>query len=332
MEMKFNCDLGEYEVMRNSTRYLPALWLRNGHIQTIIPSLFRRVDGVRYVRERIDTPDADFLDLDWSCSGRPILAVISHGLEGNSNRAYVKGMVKALNKAKIDCLAWNYRTCGGETNRQLRMYHNGCTDDLDLVIRHALAQGYDHIVLIGFSRGGNLTLLYLGQKSGLLPPQLKGAVAFSVPVDLADSAKQLSHFSNRLYLKRFLRMLHQKIKEKMVLFPDRIDDSGYDRIDNFKKFDDRYTAPIHGFKNAEDYWKKCSSGPYLMDVRIPSLIINAKDDPFLGPSCYPYQQSKNPNIHLEITQYGGHVGFMNDRINGQYWSESQAVDFIKMVV
>jgi len=317
------------EQMENISDYKPTLWFRNGHIQTIFPSIFRKVSGVCYRRERIQTPDDDFLDLDCSCSGEKLLAVISHGLEGNSQRAYVKGMVKALNEAHIDCLAWNYRTCSGETNRQLRMYHNGCTDDLDLVIRHAIAKGYENIVLIGFSMGGNLSLLYLGERSEQLLPQLKGAVAFSVPVDLEDSAKQLSRVSNTFYLKRFLRMLHQKIKEKMVLFPDQIDDRGYDRIKDFKDFDDRYTAPIHGFKNAEDYWNKCSCGPFLEHVRVPSLIVNAEDDPFLGPSCYPYQQRKNPNIYLEVPKYGGHVGFINSRIGGKYWSESETVDFIQ---
>ena len=322
-------DLLINKLMANFTDYKPVFWFRNGHIQTIIPSIFRKVSCVNYKRERIQTSDDDFLDLDWSCRGEKILAVISHGLEGNSQRAYVKGMVKALNEAHIDCLAWNYRTCSGETNRQLRMYHNGCTDDLDLVVKHTIAKGYENIVLIGFSMGGNLSLLYLGQQSEQLPPQLKGAVAFSVPVDLENSAKQLSRVSNTLYLKRFLRMLHRKIKEKMVLFPDRIDDRGYNRIKDFKGFDDRYTAPIHGFKSAEDYWNKCSCGPFLKYVRVPTLIVNAEDDPFLGTSCYPYRERKNHNINLEVPKYGGHVGFMNRRIGGKYWSESRTVNFIQ---
>jgi predicted alpha/beta-fold hydrolase len=315
--------------MVNSSDYKPLLWFRNGHIQTILPSMLRRVSGVCYKRERIHTPDDDFLDLDWSCSGEKLLAVLSHGLEGNSQRVYVKGMVKALNEAHIDCLAWNYRTCSGETNRQLRMYHNGCTDDLDLVIRHAIAKGYENIFLVGFSMGGNLSLLYLGQQSEQILPQLKGAVTFSVPADLEDSARQLSLTINTLYMKRFLRMLHRKVKEKMVLFPYQIDDRNYDQIKDFNAFDDRYTAPIHGFRNAEDYWAKCSCGPLLGRIRVPSLIVNAEDDPFLGTSCYPYQQIINPNIYLEVPKYGGHVGFMKRRINDKYWSESRTVDFIQ---
>lgn len=309
--------------------YKPPLWFRRGHVQTVLPTLFRKIRGVCYTRERIQTPDDDFLDLDWSGSKGTILAVLSHGLEGDSQRAYVKGMVRALNKAGIDCLAWNYRTCGGETNRQLRMYHNGCTDDLDLVVRHAIAKGYATIVLVGFSMGGNLSLLYLGQQSGQVLGHIKGAVAFSVPMDLKDSAGQLSRRSNRVYMKRFLRMLHQKVKAKMVLFPDQIDDRGYAQIKDFKAFDDRYTAPIHGFQNAEDYWAKCSCGPLLGRIRIPSLIVNAADDPFLGASCYPDQQKIFPHVTVEVPTYGGHVGFMRRRINGEYWSESRAVAFIQ---
>ena len=318
--------------MINPPKYKPLFLFRSGHIQTIFPSLFRNVSGVHYTRERIQTPDDDFLDLDWSCVGRKVLAVISHGLEGSSQRAYIKGMVKALNEAQVDCLAWNYRTCSGEMNRQLRMYHNGSTDDLDLVIRHAIAKGYENIVLVGFSMGGNLSLLYLGQQSEQFLPQLKGAVTFSVPLDLKDSARQLSRISNTIYMKRFLRDLHRKVRNKMVLYPDQINDHGYGKIKDFKDFDDRYTAPIHGFKSAEDYWEKCSCGPHLERIRIPSLIVNAEDDPFLGVSCYPVGQIDNPNIYLEMPKYGGHVGFMNRRIGGQYWSESRTVDFIQELI
>ena len=233
--------------MANLIDYNPPIWLRNGHVQTVLPSIFRRVNGVFYERERIQTPDGDFLDLDWSGSGEKLLAILSHGLEGNRRRTYIKGMVKALNQSHIDCLAWNYRTCSGEMNRKLRMYHNGCTDDLDLVIRHAISKGYENIILIGFSMGGNISLLYLGQQSEQTLPHVKGAVTFSVPIDLEDSARQLGHRSNTIYMKRFLLSFHQKLKEKKALFPDQIDIRGYDRIKDFTTYDDRYTAPLHGF-------------------------------------------------------------------------------------
>lgn len=315
--------------MAKLSDYNPPLWLRNGHLQTLLPSIFRRVNGVVYKRERIQTPDDDFLDLDWSCSGEKLLAILSHGLEGNSWRAYIKGMVKALNQSHIDCLAWNYRTCSGEMNRKLRMYHNGCTDDLDLVIRHAIAKGYENIILIGFSMGGNVSLLYLGQQSEQLLPQVKGAVTFSVPIDLENSSKQLARRPNAIYMKRFLLSFHQKLREKKTLFPDLIDIRDYDRIKDFMTYDDRYTAPIHGFKNALDYYAKCSCGPLLDRIRVPSLIVNAEDDPFLGTSCYPNHQTTNTYIYWEVPKYGGHVGFIEHLINGQYWSESRTVNFIR---
>lgn len=318
--------------MKNSSNYKPAIWLRNGHVQSVLPSLFRKVSGVNYKRERIETPDDDFLDLDWSGSGNKILAVVSHGLEGSSHRAYVKGMVKALNEANIDCVAWNYRSCSGEPNRQLRMYHNGSTDDLDLVVQHSIKKGYENIVLVGFSMGGNLSLLYLGRQAEQLPAEVKGAVVFSAPVDLTDSSKQLALAANKIYMKRFLKMLHQKVKDKVKLFPDQIDDKGYDQIQSFKDFDDRYTAPLHGFESAEDYWEKCSSGPILNRITIPVLIVNAKDDPFLGADCYPDEQSINENIQIEIPEYGGHVGFIDSGINGKYWSEYRAADFIQKLL
>ena len=318
--------------MKNNADFTPALWLRNGHIQTILSSTCRTISGVEYKRERIPTPDDDFLDLDWSSSGRKRLAVLSHGLEGNSHRVYIKGMVKVLNSIDIDCLAWNYRTCSGEINRTLRMYHSGSTDDLDCVIRHAISKGYECIFLVGFSMGGNVSLLYLGQQARRVYPQLKGAVAFSVPIDLADSAAQLARPINTLYTGRFLHMLHKKVQAKMVVFPQLIDDRDFDQIKDFKAFDDRYTAPIHGFKNAEDYWAQCSCGPLLEHIRVPTLIVNAEDDPFLGPSCYPASQRTNPNLHVEIPKYGGHVGFIQRRINGTYWSESRAVEFISQLI
>ncbi len=315
--------------MISTENYRPPIWFRNGHLQSILPSLFRKVSGVSYQRERIETPDDDFLDLDWSCTGHDTLALISHGLEGNSRRSYVMGMVKALNGAGIDCCAWNYRSCSGEPNRQLRMYHNGATDDLDLVIRHVIKNGYRRIVLVGFSMGGNLSLLYLGQQSERLPAQVKGAVAFSVPVDLEDSARQLESIWCTIYMKRFLRMLHQKVRWKMAMFPDMIDDRDYDKIRNFKDFDDRYTAPLHGFKDAEDYWRKCSCGPLLDRIRVPCLIVNARDDPFLGPACYPGAERLPENIQLEIPNYGGHAGFIHQRINDIYWSEIRTIGFVR---
>jgi predicted alpha/beta-fold hydrolase len=311
--------------------YKPPFILRNGHVQTLYPSLFRKVSGVNYQRHRIDTPDGDFLDLDWSRVGSRRLAVISHGLEGNSDRHYVRGMVKALNGEHIDALAWNYRGCSGEPNRLLRMYHNGVIDDLDWVVAHAVQTGrYDAIYLLGFSLGGNLSLLYLGKQAHDLSDRIRGAVVFSVPCDLTDSARQLDRRSNVIYMHKFLTSLHTKIKAKQHRFPEALDDTNYHRIKTFGQFDERYTAPLHGFKSARDYWTQCSSKPWLERIKVPTLIVNAADDPFLAGGCYPVQACRrNPRLTLEIPPYGGHVGFVAFNGNGRYWSEERALRFLR---
>ncbi|MBA3011575.1 MAG: alpha/beta fold hydrolase [Proteobacteria bacterium] len=306
--------------------YCPVFPFGNGHIQTIYPVLFRKIPSLVYTRERITTADDDFLDLDWSTPGNNRLAIVSHGLEGNSTRTYVKAMVQALNHGGWDALAWNYRSCSGEPNRQLRSYHNGATDDLARVIDHARKKGkYKEIALVGFSLGGNLTLVHLGRDR--VDPIVKKAVVFSVPCDLAASAEALEKPSNRLYMKRFLVLLHRKIKEKMAIMPHALDDKGYDRIKTFRQFDDRYTAPIHGFKDARDYWEKCSSLQFIPKIDRPCLIINALNDPFLPQECFPIAQAgQNPNITLKLPKSGGHVGFVS--FKGRYWSEDQAVWFL----
>lgn len=312
----------------NDNDYHSPLLFGNGHIQTIYPVLFRTIEDVTYTRERITTPDNDFLDLDWSTTNGNRLALISHGLEGNSTRNYVKGMVRAVNQAGWDALAWNYRGCSGEPNRRLRSYHNGATEDLSLVIDHAAATDrYKEIALIGFSLGGNLSLVHLGRDR--VNPRVSKAVVFSVPCDLEASAAVLARPSNALYMKRFLVMLHEKIRDKMETMPQSIDDKGYQSIRDFKTFDDRYTAPIHGFNNAEDYWHQCSSKQFIPRIRIPTLIINAKNDPFLPRECYPVDEAKsNPHVILQITKSGGHVGFIDFNREGLYWSERQATRFI----
>jgi len=311
----------------NQPVYSPPPLFSNGHIKTRFPPLFRSIRHLSYKRERIQTPDNDFLDLDWSVKGHKKIVVISHGLEGNTHRAYVKGMVKTLNANGWDTLAWNYRSCSGVPNRKLQSYHNGVTDDLGTVIAHAKGHGYKQMALIGFSLGGNLSLLYLGRE--IHDPLIQKAIVFSVPCDLTASAKTLALPSNRIYMKRFLVLLHQKIKAKMKVLPGLIDDAGYEKIKNFKEFDDRYTAPIHGFKDALDYWKKCSSKPYIPDIKIPTLIINAKNDPFLPLECYPVKEAKiNKYITLVTPESGGHVGFIKFNRQNVYWSETQAVRFL----
>ena len=310
--------------------YVPPRLLANGHLQTLFPSLLRKVHGVAYQRERIETPDGDFLDLDWTATGAGRLAVIAHGLEGDSQRAYVRGMVRALARNGWDAVVWNARGCSGEPNRVLRFTHSGAIEDLQTVISHLRStRDYEELALLGFSLGGNLTLKFLGERGRELPPCIRRAVTFSVPCDLQSGSHQLAGLANRIYMSRFLRSLRQKIRAKMKMMPGKIDDRDYGQLRTFKDFDDRYTAPIHGFADAEDYWRRCSCRPVLKNISIPTLLINARNDPFLAEACYPVAEAEaNPNLHLERPASGGHVGFISFNDRGEYWSETRALAFL----
>jgi uncharacterized protein len=310
--------------------YQPPWFLRNGHLQTISASLFRRVPGITYQRRRIETPDGDFLDLDYSVIGAQRVGLISHGLEGDSRRAYVLGMVRALNRRGWDAVAWNFRGCSGEANRRLRLYHSGATDDLATVLAAVLGWSpYRRVALIGFSIGGNITLKYLGERGHQTPSAVCAAVAFSVPCDLASGAIKMARPGNALYMHRFLGMLHAKVRRKTLQFPGQIDDRDFQRMRTFKDFDERYTAPLHGFADAEDYWEKASSKPVLGAITVPTLLVNALDDPFLAPPCYPYQEAlSNPRLTLETPATGGHVGFITVDGDGSTWSEVRAMEFL----
>jgi predicted alpha/beta-fold hydrolase len=312
-----------------ASTYRPPCFLRNGHLLTIYPHLFRRVEGVAYRRRRIETPDNDFIDLDCCLAGSHKAAVIAHGLEGNSQRPYVLGMVRALNESGWDAVVWNFRGCSGEPNRKPRFYHSGDTADLDTVVEHVLeSRRYSRTALVGFSLGGNIVLKYLGERGRDALRSIGAAVVFSVPCDLHGAALEMSRPSNMLYMRRFLTSLHDKIRVKMSVFPGQVDDHDYHRIRDFKDFDDRYTGPLHGFAGAMDYWEKCSSKPFLGTISIPTLLVNALDDPFLSPSCYPRDEAlSNPFLTLEMPDAGGHVGFVSLR-SRHYWSERRCVDFL----
>lgn len=307
--------------------YLPPFFLFNSHLETIYPALLRRVMITPYNRERISTPDDDFLDLDWLRKGSHKVAIISHGLEGSSDRPYVKGMAKALHDNGFDIVAWNFRGCSGEMNRQRRFYHSGATEDLHTVIEHVLSLGkYRSLFLIGFSLGGNLTLKYLGERK--VSRYIRKAVAFSVPLDLQTSCEKISQPSNRIYSNRFVRSLKKKILMKARVRDD-LDTSKLPSIKTLTEFDDCFTAPMHGFRNARDYYTQCSAIRFVESIKTPTLIINTRNDPFLSEQCFPAALLEgHPYVHLEVLSRGGHVGFAQFNKNGLYWSEQRALEFL----
>lgn len=312
-----------------ASTYEPPRWLRGGHVQTLYPSLLRTVAFAYDRRERIDTPDGDFLDLDWKTEGHPRLAILSHGLEGSTQRSYMRGMARALARRGWDVLAWNLRGCSGTPNRRLRTYHSGATEDLAAVIGHALMQGYPTVALVGFSLGGNLTLKYLGERGRDIDPRIRGAATFSVPVDLRASARQLDRPSNWHYVQYFLRTLRSKVQEKAQRWPRRITAPGLTDVRTLIAFDDRYTAPLNGFRDAMDYYRRASSKPFLDRITIPTLLVNAANDPFLAASCYPRSIARDhSHLTLEVPAEGGHVGFASFNGDGLYWSEQRAAAYL----
>jgi predicted alpha/beta-fold hydrolase len=307
--------------------FQPPLFLRNGHLQSVLPALLRRRFLVSFTRERLELADGDFVDLDWATSGADRLAIISHGLEGSSRDDCVRGMATRLQRMGWDVLAWNFRGCGLEPNRLVRSYHSGETGDLGAVITLA-AERYVQIALIGFSLGGNVTLKYLGE-GGCHPAVITG-IAISVPIDLAASADAIDRrWSNRFYLRRFLSRLLPKIRAKAQLFPDSLDVTRSHRIRTLREFDSLYTAPIHGFRDAEEYWEKSSSRRYLDGIKVPALLLNACDDPFLTPESFPYAEAEgSPYLFFEAPASGGHVGFIDSASNFRRWHESRSMEFL----
>ena len=311
--------------------YRPPVWQPGGHWQTILPNAFRPVAVVTRENERLELQDGDFLDLAWARHGNPRLAIVSHGLENRLTCNYVQGMARALVRRGWDVLAWTMRGCGRERNRLLRCYNGGDTGDLDAVARHATANhGASTITMVGFSLGGNLTLKYLGE----MPrhPRIRAAVGISVPCDLAGSARRFAEPENWLYMQRFLIKPRRRIRHKARTFPGKIDLTGIDRIRDFQTFDDRYTAPLHGFRDAEAYWAASSSGPFLSRIPVPTLILNALNDPFLSESCHPFDAAVSSDVvFFECPREGGHVGFaMPGRID-ETWSEIRTAAFLSRI-
>jgi len=297
-------------ILPSSYTNAPLFYL-NGHFETIIPSIWRKIEGVSYEREKIHTPDGDFLNLDWSKVGADRLLLVSHGLEGDSQRHYARALVKLFNQQGIDVLVWNNRSCGGELNLQPVLYHHGSSHDLDTVVQHVLSSNqYSDLFLAGISMGGAQTLNYLGKKGEDVSPILKKAAVYSTPVHLPSSAATLRRPVNRFYNQKFLGKLKKKMEAKGKQFPGLIDLERLPSVRDFDDFDTYYTAKLHGFADAADFYKQASPHTHLKDIRVSTLILNATNDPLLGKECYPIEFAQgSSHIFLEMPKRGGHTGF-----------------------
>ena len=303
---------------------------RNYHISTVYASTMRKAHVVQE-RERLELTDSDFLDIDWSftqASNCKKVLVVMHGLEGSSKRPYVTGLAHYFTQNGWDVAAVNFRGCSGELNRKFQSYHAGATGDLDQVITHILYSGkYTSIALNGFSLGANLMLKYLGEER-ILPQQIKAAVMVSAPCDLHGSLKKLQETRNIIYAKRFIRKLKTHLLARAEKFPKQITRQEIDACNSLLDIDDLYTSKAHDFGTALEYYEANSSLQFLPDIKIPTLIINAKNDGFLSPSCYPIDiAAEKENLYLEMPEYGGHMGFL--QASDLNYNEERALEFIE---
>ena len=312
--------------------YKPSFLFKKTHFNTVFRTFFMSISN-DYKRERLELEDGDFVDLDFSTVNSDTIVIALHGLEGSSESKYIVAISKYLNQQKIDAVALNHRGCSGEPNRLLKTYNSGKTDDIDSVIKH-IDQNYNYknIVLLGYSLGGNIVLKYLGEQGKNIHKKVKCGIAVSVPCDLTTSATKLNKPENKIYMTKFMQTLKPKLLQKMEQFPNSfLKKEDIIAAKNFYDFDNLFTAPAHGYKNAEDYWEKCSCKQFIPDIKIPSFLINALDDTFLSDECYPTEIAEKSSLFsLEMPEFGGHVGFNSKLVsrNG-FWVEKRIHKFLK---
>ncbi len=283
-----------------------------GHFQTILPYLFRKVSLPESKKIEIQLQDGDFLDAECWSGKKEGLAILSHGLEGNSNAVYIRALAKSYLEKGWDVLAWNFRGCSGRMNKNPRLYHSGAYHDLMEVVEFAKKEwNPEKIHVAGFSLGGNLTLVFLARMSQnwLLEMKIEKGLVISPPLNLSASSKKLDSIWNRPYRYNFLRQLKSKIKAKSDQFPGLIDLSNIPKCKTIFDFDEYYTSKIHGFEGANDYYFKCSSLNHLADIKTSTLVILAKNDPMLARGNYEGLETINPLVGFRILDSGGHCGF-----------------------
>jgi len=314
--------------------FRPALWAPGPHAQTLGARLLRPSEGPFVERERLETPDGDFLDLDWAADPGPEapIALVLHGLEGSTQRRYMRNVAGELLRGGVRPVGLNFRGCSGEPNRAPHFYHSGKTDDPALVIT-MLRERYPtrRIGALGFSLGGNVLLKLLGERSDGGRGFIDAAVAISVPYDLAAGCTLLERsMMGHFYAAYFLRSLQGKVRLKDGKLRDLVDLEATAAATTIREFDDRVTAPLHGFDGAASYYEDSSSIRYLDGVAVPTLLLHAEDDPFLPPDCVPSRQAEgNPWLHLELQRLGGHVGFLGGTPRTPtFWAEEEGARFL----
>ena len=281
---------------------MPAWWCRNPHMQTLWPFFFRRYPKPKLTRSRLDLPDGDFLDLDWSENPGGPLVIILHGLEGSAKSHYARGMIAACLRRGWQSVIMHFRGCGGTPNRKSRGYHSGETGDLSYFIKYLAAQHTNRpIAVIGYSLGGNVLLKWLGEQGD--QNYIKAAAAISVPMRLDICATRMHQGFSQFYERHLVACLCNNIKRNARTVTMPINLSKIDRLRSLWKFDEEVTAPLHGFESAKEYYRKSSAGQYLKKIRTETLIIHALDDPFMTPEVIPPSSAISPFIAMELCQW-----------------------------
>jgi predicted alpha/beta-fold hydrolase len=297
----------------DATRYVAPVWLPGGHLQTIVPARLVPLPRVAYRRERWEAPDGDFIDADFAlpepeAASAPLL-VLFHGLEGDSQSHYSRSLMRDAADRGWRGVVAHFRGCSGESNRLVRAYHSGDSDEGDWILRRVherwpLAPLY----AVGISLGGNMLAKWLGER-GEDAGFVTAAASIGSPLDLAAGGAALARGLNRVYTKMFLATLKPKALAKVQQFPGVADVDRLRASRNLYEFDNEYTAPVHGFRSTEDYWNRASGKPWLGGVRIPHLVLNALNDPFVPASSLPRAPEVSRYVRLEQPQQGGHIGF-----------------------
>lgn len=312
--------------------FKPAWWLPGPHLQTLWPTFCRRpIKTLSIENERLELQDGDFLDLAWvgKQQSGPIILLL-HGLEGSVNSPYVQGMLNAIHQRHWRGVLMHFRGCSGEPNRLSRSYHSGDTQDFDRLVEVLKTREPQvSLAAVGFSLGGNVLLKWLGESKQ--NASLKAAAAVSVPYELHKASDRIQQGLSRFYEKHFLKCLDQRLAYKFILQPPPIELPPLSEIKSMWEFDEKVTAPLHGFTDARDYYSQSSSRQFLNKIQVPTLLIHSKDDPFMSPDIIPGSHELSECVKLEVTESGGHVGFISGHApwRAHYWLEERIPDFLK---
>jgi len=299
--------------------YRAPWWLPGGHLQTVY-AVLAPAPRVPWRRERWDTPDGDFIELDWAGSDGPLLALF-HGLEGGSSSHYARRLAALALERGWRCVVPHFRGCSGVLNRRARAYHSGDTEELDWILRRLRPDA-----AAGVSLGGNVLLKWLGERGAAAAQVVRRAAAVSAPLDLAAAGHALDRGVNRrLYTRVFLASLKAKVSAKIALRHVTLEKGRLSRVRTLREFDDLFTAPLHGFRDADDYWTRASSASWLEHIRVPTLVLNARNDPFLPRAALESATRRvSRDVVLEFPASGGHAGFPG---RGQ-WLARRVIEFL----